>query len=133
MASASKTRWPNESEEYRRARTAAEARRRLTVAARDADQRHFGSEHEILARRHTLYQRAQRANPSRWSGAVRDRLSDDTEIQPDVSVVRVREDYYRASHPSAADVRLLVEVSDSTLLYDREVKVSLYARCGIQA
>jgi Uma2 family endonuclease len=59
------------------------------------------------------------------------RLSDDTEVQPDVSVVRVREDYYRTSHPSAVDVLLLVEVSDSTLRYDREVKVSLYARCGV--
>lgn len=36
------------------------------------DQRHFGQEHDILARRHTLYRRVQRANPSRWSGAVRD-------------------------------------------------------------
>lgn len=59
------------------------------------------------------------------------RLSDDTEVQPDLSVVRAREDYYRTRHPVAADVLLLVEVSDSTLRYDREVKVSLYARCGI--
>jgi Uma2 family endonuclease len=59
------------------------------------------------------------------------RLNDDTEVQPDISVVRVRDDYYRAGHPSASDVLLLVEVSDSTLRYDREVKVSLYARCGI--
>jgi len=35
------------------------------------DQRHFGGEHDILARRHTLYTRAQRANPQRWSGAIR--------------------------------------------------------------
>ncbi len=32
---------------------------------------------------------------------------------------------------NAADVPLLVEVSDSTLRYDREVKVSLFVRCGI--
>jgi Uma2 family endonuclease len=59
------------------------------------------------------------------------RLNDDTEVQPDISVVRVRDDYYRSGHPSAADVLVLVEVSDSTLRYDREVKVSIYARCGI--
>ena len=59
------------------------------------------------------------------------RLSDETEVQPDLSVVRAREDYYRTRHPVAADVLLLVEVSDSTLRYDREVKISLFARCGI--
>lgn len=59
------------------------------------------------------------------------RLSDDTEVQPDVAVVRVRDDYYRTRHPRAADVLLLVEVSDSTLRFDRDVKVSLYARAGI--
>lgn len=59
------------------------------------------------------------------------RLGSDSEVQPDISVVRAREDYYRTGHPSAADVLLLVEVSDSTLRFDREVKVSLYARCGV--
>ena len=59
------------------------------------------------------------------------RLGDDTEVQPDLSVVRPREDYYRTAHPRAADVLLLVEISDSTLRYDREVKVALYARSGI--
>lgn len=59
------------------------------------------------------------------------RLSDDTEVQPDVSVVRARDDYYRTRHPDAADTLLLVEVSDSTLRYDREVKAALYARFGV--
>jgi transposase InsO family protein len=35
------------------------------------DQRHFGDEHDILASRRTLYQRARCANPRRWSGAIR--------------------------------------------------------------
>jgi putative transposase len=35
------------------------------------DQRHFGDDYSILARRHELYQRAQSANPGRWSGATR--------------------------------------------------------------
>jgi Uma2 family endonuclease len=42
-----------------------------------------------------------------------------------------RDDYYRRAHPTPADVLLLVEVSDSTLRYDRDVKVALYARHGI--
>lgn len=35
------------------------------------DQRHFGDETKILERRHRLYQRAQSANPERWSGTTR--------------------------------------------------------------
>lgn len=36
------------------------------------DERHFGGEHDIFARRDELYKRAQSANPERWSGATRD-------------------------------------------------------------
>ena len=46
-------------------------------------------------------------------------------------LVRPRADEYRASHPSAADVLLLVEISDSSLAYDRGTKLSLYARFGV--
>jgi Uma2 family endonuclease len=53
------------------------------------------------------------------------------EPQPDVAVLRWREDYYERAHPHAEDVLLLIEVSDSTLRYDRDVKVPLYASHGI--
>jgi putative transposase len=36
------------------------------------DERHFGHEHGILARRHQLYERARRSNPERWTRATRD-------------------------------------------------------------
>ncbi len=36
------------------------------------DERHFGHEHEILTRRHQLYERARRSNPERWTRATRD-------------------------------------------------------------
>jgi len=39
-----------------------------------------------------------------------------------------RQDFYRSGHPTPADVFLVVEVSDSTLPYDRGVKLPLYAR-----
>ena len=45
--------------------------------------------------------------------------------------MKSRPDRYRSAHPTAVDVLLLVEVSDATLRYDLEVKVPLYARCGI--
>ena len=58
-------------------------------------------------------------------------LGDRSEPQPDIAVVAPRADRYRTRHPVAADVLLLVEISDSTLRFDRDVKVSLYARHGV--
>ena len=59
------------------------------------------------------------------------RLNRRSEPQPDVAVLRPRPDRYASSHPTAADVLLLVEVSDATLRFDREVKARLYARHGV--
>ena len=42
-----------------------------------------------------------------------------------------RSDFYAAGHPEPPDVRLLVEVADSSLPYDRRTKLPLYARAGI--
>ena len=51
--------------------------------------------------------------------------------QPDIALLRPQADYYAAAHPQAQDVLLIVEVADSSLDYDREVKLPLYARHGI--
>lgn len=59
------------------------------------------------------------------------RLGDHSEPQPDIALVHPRGDRYRNAHPQAGDTLLLVEISDSTLAYDRKVKVPLYARHGI--
>jgi len=59
------------------------------------------------------------------------RLNEDSEPLPDLAVVRPRRDDYTDSHPTAADVLLVVEISESTLRYDRDVKTALYARCGV--
>ena len=59
------------------------------------------------------------------------RLGEDSEPQPDVMLRRRRTDFYEAAHPEANDVLLLVEVSDTSTEYDREVKLPLYARYGI--
>ncbi|MBV9906909.1 MAG: Uma2 family endonuclease, partial [Hyphomicrobiales bacterium] len=53
------------------------------------------------------------------------------EPEPDVMLLRPRADGYRTSHPSAAEVLLLVEVSETSLAYDRGVKLALYARFGV--
>ena len=45
--------------------------------------------------------------------------------QPDVAVLRFRDDWYRRELPNAADALLVVEVADSTLAWDRDVKLPL--------
>ena len=58
-------------------------------------------------------------------------LGDHEEPQPDIALLRWRDDYYTIAHPHAEDILLIIEVSDSTLRYDRDVKVPLYAKNGI--
>lgn len=59
------------------------------------------------------------------------RLSARSEPQPDVAVLRLRADRYAGNHPSAADVLLVIEVSDATLRFDIDVKAKLYAQHGV--
>jgi Uma2 family endonuclease len=59
------------------------------------------------------------------------RLDDFSEPQPDVALLRWRDDFYRGAHPTPADVLLVVEVADTTVVTDRTVKVPLYARAGV--
>lgn len=58
-------------------------------------------------------------------------LSDRSEPEPDVLVLAHRADHYREHIPSTKDVYLLIEVSDSTIQWDRDVKLPLYAREGV--
>jgi Uma2 family endonuclease len=57
------------------------------------------------------------------------RLGERSEPQPDIALLRGGN--YMQALPTAADVLLIVEVSDSTLEYDRDIKLGLYARHGI--
>jgi len=59
-------------------------------------------------------------------------LSDRSLPQPDYAVLVPRSDHYRTAHPGPQDVLLLIEVADSSLEYDRDVKRALYARHGIR-
>ena len=58
------------------------------------------------------------------------RLSRRSEPQPDIVLLRPRDDFYAAGHPGPADVLLIVEVVDTSLPYDRR-KLRLYARAGV--
>jgi Uma2 family endonuclease len=53
------------------------------------------------------------------------------EPEPDVAITKESEDAYFELHPTATEVHLVVEVSDSTLEYDLTRKASLYARAGV--
>ncbi|MBE3573075.1 MAG: Uma2 family endonuclease [Moorella humiferrea] len=59
------------------------------------------------------------------------RIDKHSEPQPDLMLLKRRDDYYGAFHPRPEDVLLLIEVADTSVAYDREVKVKLYARAGI--
>jgi Uma2 family endonuclease len=65
----------------------------------------------------------------RTQGSVR--LNQRLEPQPDLALLRWRPDRYRGVYAGPSDIFLLVEVADSSLAYDREVKSRLYARSGI--
>jgi Uma2 family endonuclease len=65
----------------------------------------------------------------RVQGSVR--LSQISEPQPDVVLLKPRADFYRNEFATGADTLLVIEVSDSTLRFDRDVKVPLFARHGV--
>ena len=56
------------------------------------------------------------------------RLSEHSEPEPDIALLKPRPDFYSSGHPAAEDVLLIVEVAETSLQYDREVKLPLYAR-----
>ena len=59
------------------------------------------------------------------------RLDDFSEPQPDLALLKPRKDFYSNSHPTPEDVLVVIEVADSSVIYDRNVKLPLYARAGI--
>jgi Uma2 family endonuclease len=59
------------------------------------------------------------------------RLDEHTAPQPDIVLLRPREDFYAARLPEAGDVLLVVEIADSSVAYDRSVKAALYAAAGL--
>ena len=58
-------------------------------------------------------------------------VSDDSEPLPDVALLKRRDDFYAQANPRPTDVLLIIEVADSSVEYDRNIKMPLYARAGI--
>lgn len=59
------------------------------------------------------------------------RLDRFNEPQPDLMLLRPRHDFYASHHPGPNDVLLVVEIADSSLRYDRDLKATLYAAWGV--
>ena len=58
-------------------------------------------------------------------------LNEHSRPEPDLTLLRERADFYRSEAAGPEDVLLLIEVSDSSVNYDRNEKLALYARAGI--
>ena len=59
------------------------------------------------------------------------RLSQTSEPEPDVVILKPQDNFYAKAHPQSSDVFLAVEVADSSLPYDKDIKLPLYAKYGI--
>ena len=58
-------------------------------------------------------------------------LNDSSEPEPDIALLKRTESRYFNQLPKADDVLLVIEVADTSVTYDREVKLPLYAESGI--
>jgi Uma2 family endonuclease len=74
-----------------------------------------------------------RLSKGRWLVSTQDplHLGDFSEPEPDIILLKPADDDYTSRHPQVDDVFLLIEVSDSTLEYDRSEKLPAYGRAGI--
>ncbi len=59
------------------------------------------------------------------------RIAEHSEPEPDLAILRQRDDYYAESHPGPEDILLIIEIADSSLEKDRTLKLPLYAEAGI--
>jgi len=59
------------------------------------------------------------------------RIGDFSLPQPDIALLRPRDDFYANAYATPEDILLLVEVADSSVRYDRDKKLPLYAAAGI--
>ncbi len=58
-------------------------------------------------------------------------LGNDSEPEPDLVIAKIKEDDYLSYHPTSDDIILVIEISDSSLRYDQDVKLPLYAQYQI--
>jgi Uma2 family endonuclease len=60
-------------------------------------------------------------------------LSTTSEVEPDGAIVTGRDDGYQDHHPGPGEILVVIEIADSSLLFDRGTKLRLYAAAAIPA
>jgi Uma2 family endonuclease len=65
----------------------------------------------------------------RVQGAIES--NDYNEPEPDIVLLRPKEDFYSGKQPGPGDIYLVIEIADSSLAYDRNIKAKLYAETGV--
>ncbi|MGI0479173.1 Uma2 family endonuclease [Geminocystis sp. CENA526] len=60
------------------------------------------------------------------------KLNDNSEPQPDLVLLKPRDDFYANQHPTPENIFLLIEVADSSIDYDRNFKIPIYAENKIK-
>ena len=86
----------------------------------------------VLRLNHLLNARLQGRAWVQVQGPIRLHADDPSRPEPDLTVVRPREDYYRRERPRADDILVVIEVADTSAERDRRIKLPKYARAGIR-
>lgn len=58
-------------------------------------------------------------------------INEFSEPEPDVVVAKPQDDFYADGHPTPKDILLLIEVADTSLAFDRNAKIPLYAAADV--
>jgi len=91
----------------------------------------IGPPHAGIVNRLNAYLNRQLAGTAIVSVQNPIRLNDYAEPQPDLAILRPKDDFYAHAHPTPADILLLIEVADSSLEYDSNEKMPRYAQEAI--
>ena len=59
-------------------------------------------------------------------------LNEFSEPEPDLAILKWRDDFYSQFHPGPADILLVIEIAETSVAYEREVKLPVYAGSGVQ-
>ncbi len=59
------------------------------------------------------------------------KINQRNEPEPDIAILKMREDFYSENLPTPSDVLLVIEISYSTIRFDKEIKKQIYAKAGI--
>jgi len=76
-----------------------------------------------------LFARGIAANIVRVQGPIV--IAPRTQLQPDLSILKERKDFYRRTPARPEDCLLVIEVADSTVKIDREEKIPRYGKAGV--